>query len=230
MTAALLLGAALVVYNNLINLWPPFRGLLYVPINAALTAALLALALGPFGLDSRSLGLAFDASASLVGAVMGFLLALPVLVVGIAPKSARFVADKRVSEISGLALSYRVLLRVPLGTALAEEVAFRGVLLAALELGAWPAALLSSVAFGLWHVIPTVLMVEANSPGAGVRRVLFRVGLAVGFSSLAGLLLVWLRLETEGLSAPLALHATLNSTATFAAWIATKRSPAGIPF
>ncbi len=61
-------------------------------------------------------------------------------------------------------MAYQTLLRIPLGTALLEEVAFRGVLFGVwLETaGARRALIGSSVAFALWHIAPTVELLEGS--------------------------------------------------------------------
>jgi hypothetical protein len=52
-------------------------------------------------------------------------------------------------------LAWQVLIRIPVGTALFEETMFRGVLYGAWRrtMRWWQAAILSSVAFALWHVV-----------------------------------------------------------------------------
>ena len=115
-------------------------------------------------------------------------------------------------------------MRVPLGTALLEEIAFRGVLFALVASAGTPAAAMaSSVAFGLWHIMPSLNMLAANRPDAPRRtQITFAAG-TVMVTTLAGLGFVLLRVETGNLGAPLALHATLNSLATLAASRAGRR-------
>ena len=75
---------------------------------------------------------------------------------------------------------WRVLVVIPLGTVLPEELAFRGLLLALLgrRYGVVAGILLSSGLFGLWHVVP----------------------------SLGGALLCWLRLRSGSLLALILTH------------------------
>jgi membrane protease YdiL (CAAX protease family) len=65
-------------------------------------------------------------------------------------------------------LAYQVLLRMPVGTVLLEEVAFRGALYGMLRHSAgtsWATAV-SAALFGLWHVLPAAGLVRDN-PVAG---------------------------------------------------------------
>lgn len=227
MTAgAALLAVSLVVYNNALNLWPPFTGRLYVPINLAATTALIAIAFGPLGLDADSLGVARAAvSDVLVGGLLGAVLTGPLFALAVSRRAVRLVADRRVEGLKGSALAYQVLVRIPLGTALFEEVAFRGVLFGALRatLGTSPAGLLSSVVFGLWHISPTVNAVRANRAEARARSLLIAVAGAVLFTTAAGLVFVWLRITSGALAVPFGLHATVNALGTLAAVVATRR-------
>jgi membrane protease YdiL (CAAX protease family) len=141
---------------------------------------------------------------------------------------ARRIADRRVAGLSGGALTYQVLGRVPVGTAATEEFAFRGVLFAVwLQHGLVRALIASSVALGLWHISPTINMVRANRPEAGAGHIAGAVAVAVVATAAAGALLVWLRHVTGSLVAPWAIHATLNSTATLVATRAHRTLEAG---
>jgi membrane protease YdiL (CAAX protease family) len=225
--APLAIAILLAVYNNVLNRWSRFHRGLYVPLNLALTAALLALALGPLRLDLKRLGLGGQQLRSaLIGSALAVALAAPLLLASLSPAWARLVADRRVADETGGEIAYRMLVRIPFGTALPEEFAFRGVLVAGwLSLGPVAAAILSSLAFGLWHITPSLNMILINNPRARADRVRTwtTVFLWVLLTSAAGMLLVWLRLETGGLWAPFALHAVFNSLATLAAFFAGRR-------
>ena len=219
----LLLGAGLVAYNNLLNrqLW--FNGAPFVPLNLATAAALIAIALGPLGLDADAVGLDLSPRGLVLGAVIGCAISVPLFVLASSTKTARFVADERSAGLAGRRLGYQTIVRVPLGTAVLEEVAFRGVLLAAAGGATLGAGVVSSAAFGLWHIAPGLNMLAANRPGAPTSaKVVFAAGTVV-VTTIAGLGLVALRIETGNIGAPLALHATLNSLATLAASRARRR-------
>jgi membrane protease YdiL (CAAX protease family) len=220
--AILVLATALVAYNNLVNLWPPFNRAAYVPVNLVVAALLIAVSLGPLGLGLEEIGLRAISIASIaLGAGLGALVAGPVLVAAVLRKTRRLVKDNRVRDMSPGRLAYQVLVRVPFGTALLEEVAFRGVLIGARQgTGFAAAAIASSAAFGLWHVTPTLHMMRANQPDASTRTVALVVAGTIVLTFSTGLLLAWLRKWTGGLAAPFGMHATVNSLATVGAWLA----------
>ncbi|MBB2947511.1 membrane protease YdiL (CAAX protease family) [Actinoplanes lutulentus] len=106
---------------------------------------------------------------------------------------------------------------IPFGTVLLEEVAFRGVLhgLVNRHRGAVWASVVSSVLFGLWHILPSLRLAEANQAvgaavGSGMGGQILAVAGAVGFTALAGLLLCELRRRSGSLLAAAALHWATN--------------------
>jgi len=116
---------------------------------------------------------------------------------------------------------------IPLGTVLPEELAFRGVLLALLgrRYGVRAGTLLSSGLFGLWHVLPSLGGGVANATIAGVVGAdaagsAVRVVVTVLFTSLAGMVLCWLRLRSGSLLAPVLAHWTVNGLGVIVAMLA----------
>jgi uncharacterized protein len=117
----------------------------------------------------------------------------------------------------GRAALWTVLVVIPLGTVLPEELAFRGLLLALLgrRYGQLTASLLSSGLFGLWHVLPSLAGGTANATmasvvGADAAGTMVRVVVTVVFTSLAGVVLCWLRRRSGSLLAPVLAHWTVN--------------------
>ena len=117
----------------------------------------------------------------------------------------------------GRAALWTVLVVIPLGTVLPEELAFRGLLLALLgrRHGVRAAILLSSGLFGLWHVVPSLGGGPANAMIAGTvggdaPGMAARVVVTVLFTSLAGVVLCALRLRSGSLLAPVLAHWTVN--------------------
>jgi membrane protease YdiL (CAAX protease family) len=112
---------------------------------------------------------------------------------------------------------WAVLVVVPLGTVVPEELAFRGVLLALLDRrhDQRTATLISSALFGLWHVLAALGGGAANATIAGAvggdaGGTTLRVVVTVLFTSLAGVVLCWLRLRSGSLLAPVLAHWTVN--------------------
>jgi membrane protease YdiL (CAAX protease family) len=190
------------------------------------SAGLYLLASGPLELDAGSLGLTHLAEGEVAAAVgAGAALTLPLFVALLHGRASSALADERVRGLWGGRLVYQALVRVPLGTAVLEELAFRGVLLALwADMGDVHAVVASSVAFGLWHISPTITLVRANHPDAARRRTVTTVIGAVAIATGAGIVLAGLMLASDSLYVPFALHATVNSLATIAGAVAHRRA------
>jgi membrane protease YdiL (CAAX protease family) len=150
---------------------------------------------------------------------------------GVAVPAVRpLFADARRAGADGGDVAYQVLIRIPLGTVLWEETAFRGVLLAALTRTFFqPAALgASAVLFGVWHVRPTAEAVAANdlAPGPVMRWLAVLLGCTA--TAAAGWLFAWLRVRSGSLLAPVLLHLGTNTVGTLAA-AAAHRLDRGTP-
>jgi uncharacterized protein len=118
----------------------------------------------------------------------------------------------------GRAVLWAVLVVIPLGTVLPEELAFRGLLLALLRdrYGVRTGTLLSSGLFGLWHIAASLGGGPANAAIGGVvgsdaAGTVARVVVTVLFTTLGGVVLCWLRLRSGSLLAPLLAHWTVNA-------------------
>jgi uncharacterized protein len=107
---------------------------------------------------------------------------------------------------------------IPLGTVLVEEIAFRGVLLGLVTRHRghrWGLAL-SSVAFGAWHILPSLGLSQQNAAmhavaGAGTGGQIGGVLAAVVFTSVAGALLAELRRRSGSILAAAGLHWAVNA-------------------
>ncbi|MDJ0925943.1 MAG: CPBP family intramembrane metalloprotease, partial [Acidimicrobiia bacterium] len=158
------LSGALVIYSSTVHLIPRFN-VLYVPLSLA-GVALLGFLAWRMGMDLEDLAL--ERSTQRNGLAWGTgvaALAVVALLFSIAVPGLRpLFDDARIADIGPGLVAYRALIRIPLGTALFEEFAFRGVLFGA-GLKIWTlqrAAVLSSLVFGLWHVRPTHDLLVAN--------------------------------------------------------------------
>jgi uncharacterized protein len=226
MLFAVLLSLAVVAYNNIVNRWGPFHGAAYVPLNLTFACATTLVAAATLGLSRSELGLRGDITDAGVPLALVTVFAIGAFAIAGSGHGHR-IADKRVMDLRGSALAFYVLVRIPLGTAVAEEVVFRGVLLAAWrDTGASMllAAVCVSVAFGLWHVTPTIIGIRMNDLDASRRKVSVAVIGAVMLTMLAGLGLTWLRIESGGLVEPIVLHAGINSVGALAAVSAGRRA------
>ncbi|MEU5881774.1 CPBP family intramembrane glutamic endopeptidase [Spirillospora sp. NPDC047279] len=134
-------------------------------------------------------------------------------------------ADDRAAELSGGEVLWNAFGRVPLGTVLLEEIAFRGVLYAVLESrwGTRNAIIGSSALFGLWHVLPSTGLAGRNAAVGGIvgdgplATTLAVSGVVVG-TALAGVVFCELRRRSGSLLAPMGLHWALNGLGVAFAW------------
>lgn len=216
--------AVLAVSNVLINRVLPEW--VYVPWNLAVATLVAVIALRA-GVRFADLGVSSQwLRRSLVVGLIGFGAFAVIFVAGaLLPWTRSWFDDARV-EAGWPALAYHALIKIPLGTVLLEEVAFRGVLPALLGLrGAggwrWFPVLGSGVLFGLWHVLPAITLVAGNSAvhdlvgGEAPWGVVGAVVAAAG----AGVLLSATRWAGRGLLTPITIHIGTNSLALVTAWL-----------
>jgi uncharacterized protein len=215
------LGSGLLVWSVVGNLGLGERW--YVTRNLILLAALLWSARAT-GLSASELGLAPDrlsrglwwgvSAAGVVAAVLG----TAVVVQEQVGPVAALLGDQR-AALPPHQLAYQAAFRIPIGTALFEEVAFRGVLLAVLARSLRPggAIAVSSVVFGFWHVAPTVVALRINAVPAASPEGIATIGGAVVVTAIAGMLFCWLRLRSGSLAAPILAHWATNALGLLAA-------------
>lgn len=204
--------------------------MLYVTRNLVLTALVLVVARWAeaepaiLGTEAARLGagLRWGLAAVLVvtlAVLLGVVLAERV------PGADLLLADER-AELSTSTLVRHALWRIPVGTALFEEVAFRGVLLGLLlrRTSTVRAVAGSSLVFGLWHVAPTMVALEINEVAVTSWQGAATIAGAVGVTTVAGVLFGLLRLGSGSLLAPVLAHWATNGTGLVAAWVADVES------
>lgn len=212
---------ALVAYNVAQNTAVSERG--YVPANLAATAGLLVLARrsgsswSELGFDPAGLRPGLD-----LGARVGAGIAALSWAALASPSTRRFLLDDRANGHTPVGVLYRAAVRFPIGTALFEEVAFRGVLEGLWRRRSGPATarIVSAVSFGAWHLLPTYrLYPEMAVGGVGSGRS-ERITAALGgaiVTGFAGFGFSWLRSKPDSIAAPWIVHAANNSIAYLAA-------------
>lgn len=144
-------------YNLIQNRLLP--GSLYVPANIAVSAALVALARrngsswADLGMDPAQAPNGLRLGAGFAGAVgLGALLSVS------NPAVRSKLLDERAANQDAADILYHTLVRFPLGTAIFEEVVFRGVVEAVWSrdgAGGRDGEVAAAILFGLWHIVPT---------------------------------------------------------------------------
>jgi membrane protease YdiL (CAAX protease family) len=201
-------GALLAWSNVVVPRLPPAPG--------ARTAANLG-ATGVLVLAARSAGVGADdlglghwragarwGGGALALATAGYAVALAV------PAGREALARSLPAGSTDRELVARVLVHIPLGTVLCEELAFRGVLaaLAQRQLPGPAGQALTALVFGLWHVGSARRDARASVPGT----VLLTGG--------GGVVLGRLRARSGSLLAPMGLHLGTNGVGLLAALVA----------
>jgi membrane protease YdiL (CAAX protease family) len=220
---ALAAAVAVLAVANLLN------NRLAVPayVATSLLTAWLLLALARLaGLTWADVGLGVEAlgRGAAVGLVLAALVAVCYLVAARLPATRGLFLDRRVEHAGAGTIAYHVLVRIPLGTVVLEEVAFRGVVygLVVQMGGVVLATAVSCALFGLWHVLPAMELVRLNR-AAGRARPARVVAAAVISSALVGVVLCELRRRSGSLAPPAMVHWAGNALAYLSAFLVTRR-------
>jgi len=220
LTALGVLLVANVMSNRVLPGWA------YLPWNVAVAAVLVWVAQREVTLPQ--MGFTRWRSGAAWGAVL-FVLTVGVLLLALTmPTFHEMYHDRRV-EGSWWAWLYQVFIRIPFGTALLEETAFRAVLpaLFAVRWGLLRGYVAASVCFGVWHVLPALGLNEVNPVmtrwfGTGVGGVAVAVVFAVAGTTVAGLWWCWVRHKSGSVLATVLGHIASNSVAYTIAFVVNR--------
>ncbi|WP_245966946.1 CPBP family intramembrane glutamic endopeptidase [Sphaerisporangium album] len=235
-------GVGVLVSANVLNNRVARR---LAPVTSAVAAGTLVALARRAGLTWQEMGFTDAARGAKIGGALAAAVAAVYTAGVLTPRTRPLFLDERALRLSRARLLEEVLVQVPLGTVLLEEVAFRGVLPAALRRSHGPVASVAgaSALFGLWHVLPSLDMASANPslgrlasgegrsgrPGAGAVRL---VAGSVAATGLAGVAFHELR-RRGGLLAPSLLHLATNTLGYVAGRAARRlgraRRPGGQP-
>ena len=208
------------VYNNLLVAFVPEvpASLLNVAVGGALTW--------------------FARSEGLSWAALGFHAPVRVIVLSLALAACTFALvffvarrrpDERYRGMPRAALWARALVRVPVATALFEEVAFRGVLYAALrtEGSSIVAVGWSTVLFALWHLVGEIKRRGEAHPESSMTRVLVGAWTGATAVGVAGGVVFGIARACSGSVLPSTLlHAAINSGGMVGSALAPARNSA----
>jgi uncharacterized protein len=213
--------AAVLGYSVVLNRALPRR--VHIPGNlvAAGCATLAARAAGA-SWDDLGYGVAHVPRGVRDGIAVALPIAAGIAGAALFPPTSRQFAGRHVD--TGSHPAFEVAVRIPIGTALCEEVIFRGALLAWFERhrSARAATVLSSMCFGLWHILPTLDARAATGDGAAPEPAPAAVALTVAVTTAAGAAFVGLRRRSGSVVAPLLAHAALNGAAFIAGYRARR--------
>jgi uncharacterized protein len=220
--------AATVAVLALVNVLNNRRAVPAYVMTSLVTAALLLALARLAGLGWAEIGLGRDAVArgARWGLLLGGIVASCYLVAGMLPTTRSVFVDRRVEHVGPGTVGYQVLVRIPLGTVVLEEIAFRGVLYGLVWhlYGPVGATIVSCALFGLWHVLPALDVVKLNRVAAQVSRAHppWYVPAAVLASALAGVILCELRRHTGSLLPAITVHWTTNALGYLTAVLITR--------
>jgi CAAX protease family protein len=188
-------------------------------------AALVAISI-PFaralGLDAAAVGLdgVRFARGAAVGAAVG--LAGAIVAVGALRLVAPVIVGQPVeyaplSQVTEIELARHVAVLLPLGTAIPEEFAFRGVLLGGLlrRSRQRDALIISGAAFALWHLGVAIATVEDTTLGSPSPHFALAIVVALAVVLLGGSALAWIRIRTRSLATTIVLHWIFNAGLLF---------------
>jgi membrane protease YdiL (CAAX protease family) len=208
-------GAATLGYSALLNrVLPPA---VHVPGNLTAGAALatgarqLGVSVGDLGLAPRNAG-----RGARIGALVGVPIVGAIATAATRPSTQPLFADHRVRRLTERQARYEAAIRIPLGTALGEELIFRGALFGLLRRrhSTLTAVAVSSIVFGFWHVLPAI---DGLHPRDEETRVATHVAGTVAATTAAGVGFCVLRLWSGSIIAPAIVHAMVNTSAFVAA-------------
>lgn len=145
------------------------------------------------------------------------------------PATRRFFHDDRIAGADPDTATYQLFARIPIATALCEEVIFRGAIPAVLRgrRGALETEVIASVLFGLWHILPTYDRMHTNPGTAAVHggdagRQAGVIAGTVGATTAAGFALAKLRDFSGSILAPVLVHAAINGGGFFGGWLSSR--------
>lgn len=222
---ALFLSLLLLLYSNLTSLFEPERRedfLLYTNLGL-LALLLLWTRRAGFTLEDLGLAGAQNRAGALWGIALGLVLALPpVAFIALAPfLTGEPVQAGEINDLSGSEMALRLAFSVPVGTALFEEVTFRGVLYAC-----WLRAtdlrrtvLGTGIVFALWHIVITFNSVrESEVVEAAPLIALGYLGSLLGLFA-GGAAFALLRWRTGGVAGPFFFHWVVVALMTLTVWL-----------
>jgi len=216
MTPIIIFEAFLIIYNNVVNLLPPqLHARIYVWLNLVILLLAWLWARKKLNLHPRDIGFTRKnlAQSVLYGLGLVFLIIIAAFALRqLLPALGISKTFIRLDDVSRAKLWWRVLVRIPLGTGLFEEILFRGIFYGYLakNYSSTQALFRSSLFFVFWHIMPTLKVILFNLQLTSPLPIvgLWIVGLAGAY--VAGLIFAWLRYRTGNIVGCLIAHILIN--------------------
>jgi len=185
------------------------------------------------GATTEQQGLALESAPR--GLKIGLLIGAPVVGAMVAgayvPFTHKFFRDERIITADGPSALYELFIRIPLATAIGEELIFRSALEGILRLRRSPlqALLATAALFGIWHALPALDRLRSNPGARAVHKDnnLAKFVVVIGVCCVtagAAVVFSWLRQKTGSVLAPIIVHYAINSGAYAGGWLASRRA------
>jgi membrane protease YdiL (CAAX protease family) len=199
----------------------PDRLLVPASLGGAALVVLIARA-GGANLDQQGLSLRRIPHGIDVGGWSGTIVAAATAAGLLFRPTRRFYWDERIIRQTHVETAYQAVIRIPFGTALAEELIFRGAITGLLR-RRFPgpiAAAGSSALFGLWHIVPTLDRLNTSPLTRDVSQIQRTASTAsvVALTTVFGLGFEVLRSVSGSVIAPTMAHAAANSVGLAGGW------------
>lgn len=194
----------------------------HIPFNLGVLAVAILIARRA-GTTWTSMGLRRDRALrglAVGGAVIAVIAVGVAIAVAIPDTRDLFLQDRLVDQ-SVAWLLFQALVRIPLATALYEEVLFRGIIFGMLVRRYTPlvAGLTSSLLFGLWHILPTIATDPLGDTDTTIIGLIVTLLGAVVGTAAAGVAFLWVRLYANSTVAPVLAHIGTNSVSMIGALV-----------
>lgn len=225
--------AGLAAANVVLNRMVPADRLHEIPAHLATTGAFSALAWDSHSPSGLHESLTHNPRSGITaGLGVGLPIGIGIALAAFVPVTRRFFHDERIAGADSDTATYHLFARIPIATALCEEVIFRGAIPAVLRRrrSTLETEIIASALFGLWHVLPSYDRMHTNPGTAAMHqgdagRQVAVIGGTVGATAVAGFALAKLRDFSGSIIAPVLVHAAINGGGFFGGWLSSRFGP-----
>lgn len=218
----------ILLYGTVLARLVPKKYHLLLNIGISALAIIVGLA---FGMDWTNMGLSVThiLPGLFVAIIASVIITVATLLIAAIPFLRHYFLGENLSNASGKLVAFEATIRIPLGTALVEEVLFRGVLLGILLMhhSTLVSLVIAAIIFGLWHIFPTINSIEDNAAIAKAmqhkkgRQYGSVIGVII-ITATAGLIFGWLRIIAGSILAPWLVHWSINASGVLGIAVAKK--------